>query len=262
MSKDSTLQVDSFNVARPSTFRRDHWPSRQVATTLFKSSKFYQAWDPRVLEKWLEYGLRDLPTSLYPDPMINNYSAKPVTLTTTKHQEVFSFYRPVYSPRSTDENPKEREERLIDLDTSIPGVYHFYRPEMVHVYNNLPFLRPSVLFIFGGKSEVSPARRQKAIVGLTGTGLGGSGGAKAGRVKAEVFEDAGHLIAMEHVQRTADTIGSWFGTEMERWRENEKKQQALWDGKTIREKSTISDMWKEKIGGPPRKPELGVGTKL
>ena len=93
--------------ASASAFRRDRWPSRKVAETSFKRSKFYQTWDPRVLDRWIKYGLRELPTKIYPDPqpmpaatgstvtpeptvtpnVTANYEEKEVTLTTTKHQD-------------------------------------------------------------------------------------------------------------------------------------------------------------------------------
>ncbi|KAH8736089.1 hypothetical protein BGZ61DRAFT_472454 [Ilyonectria robusta] len=34
---------------------------------MFKKSKLYQSWDPRVLDAWVRYGLRELPTDLYPN---------------------------------------------------------------------------------------------------------------------------------------------------------------------------------------------------
>lgn len=33
-----------------STPRRDFWPTREAAVARFKGSKFYQAWDSRVLD--------------------------------------------------------------------------------------------------------------------------------------------------------------------------------------------------------------------
>src|SRR5690348_15148828 len=50
-----------------STFRRDLWPTREAAIASFKSSPFYQVWDPRVLKAWNEYGIRETPTLLYPN---------------------------------------------------------------------------------------------------------------------------------------------------------------------------------------------------
>ncbi|KAJ6267258.1 hypothetical protein PSV08DRAFT_380858 [Bipolaris maydis] len=61
--------------------RRDEWPK----------------WDERVLQRWLQYGLRNLPTAVYPRHIQvagteahvthEDASADTVTLTTTKHQE-------------------------------------------------------------------------------------------------------------------------------------------------------------------------------
>ena len=47
-------------IAAASSVRRDRWPSRKVAAESFKKSKFYQTWDPRVLDRWIKYGLREL----------------------------------------------------------------------------------------------------------------------------------------------------------------------------------------------------------
>ncbi|KAJ5022949.1 hypothetical protein J3E73DRAFT_400179 [Bipolaris maydis] len=70
--------------------RRDEWPK----------------WDERVLQRWLQYGLRNLPTAVYPRHIQvagteahvthEDASADTVTLTTTKHQEVFTFLRPTF----------------------------------------------------------------------------------------------------------------------------------------------------------------------
>ena len=56
----------NFAPARLSAKRRDRWPSREAAAASFKRSKFYQTWDPRVLDLWIKYGLRNLPTLVYP----------------------------------------------------------------------------------------------------------------------------------------------------------------------------------------------------
>lgn len=52
--------------AEASIYRRDVWQSRAEAVQKFNSNPFYQAWDKRVLEKWTQYGLRELPTLVYP----------------------------------------------------------------------------------------------------------------------------------------------------------------------------------------------------
>src|SRR5438034_10972636 len=49
-----------------SSYRRDLWPSRKAAEDAMRQSSFYQRWDPRVFARWIHYGLRDLPTAIYP----------------------------------------------------------------------------------------------------------------------------------------------------------------------------------------------------
>jgi hypothetical protein len=80
------------NAAMMSTYRRDLWLSREAAATAFRKSKFFQAWDSRVLDKYIEFGLRQVPTALYPDG-VNGATLSPgaVTLATSKHQEAWNY---------------------------------------------------------------------------------------------------------------------------------------------------------------------------
>ncbi|EAQ82891.1 hypothetical protein CHGG_11067 [Chaetomium globosum CBS 148.51] len=110
--------------AAASTNRRDIWDSRAAAAARFAKSPFYRAWDPRVLDLWVRHGLRALPTELYPYPPgaartsptattpNPNATDPPVTLTTTKHQELFTFLRPTYLPHRD----------LRDFDPSLLGL--------------------------------------------------------------------------------------------------------------------------------------------
>ncbi|KAG8983893.1 hypothetical protein FRB90_005672, partial [Tulasnella sp. 427] len=45
--------------------RRDVWPSREAALKDFKSSRGYKNWDPRMIELFVQYALRDHPASRY-----------------------------------------------------------------------------------------------------------------------------------------------------------------------------------------------------
>ncbi|EWC48360.1 hypothetical protein DRE_02129 [Drechslerella stenobrocha 248] len=81
------------NPAQASAKRRDIWPSRDAAAAFFKSRPFYQRWDPEVLDLHLQAGLRGVPTAVYPDVSAVEGGSAAVTLTTTKHQEVFTFWR-------------------------------------------------------------------------------------------------------------------------------------------------------------------------
>jgi len=47
--------------------RRDIWGSREEAQIYFKKRVPWRSWDPRVLDKYVRYGLRELPTALIPN---------------------------------------------------------------------------------------------------------------------------------------------------------------------------------------------------
>ncbi|KAM0547514.1 hypothetical protein ACHAPJ_010387 [Fusarium lateritium] len=233
------IQVPNGSVlpALASTPRRDIWPSEKEAAERFRGSKFFQSWDPRVLDRWIKYGLRQLPTELHP----SQDNDERVTLTTTKHQELLNFLRPTYreipGEEYVDKDPSADEE--------YPG-YPFYRPEPLQVFQRLPELRPSVLYIFGEKSELSPVDERQAKMARTGTGVGGSGGAAAGRVKEAVL-DCGHLVAMERVEQCADAITEFLGAELEQWRQEEAEYDKYWNKKSRREQITIDDKWAERV---------------
>lgn len=250
------------NLPRLSTFRRDIWPSRAEAAASLKKNKFYRSWDPRVLDRWIEYGLRDVPTAIHPDtPAIQRSGSRindiPVTLSTNKHQEVFTFVRPNFE--GLDEQGEQIVKRLThaDLDLTQIGTYPFYAPELKKIYDNLPHLRPGALYIFGGQSPLSPPEWRKQKIDRTGTGVGGSGGAVEGRVKEVVFEDAGHLLPMEIVQNVADAIGGWAVEELKRWRRLEKEWQVKWEAKSKEERMMITEEWSNKVGGDPKGPGSG-----
>lgn len=242
---------------RASAFRRDHWPSRVEAASSFKKSKFYQSWDPRVLDLWIKYGLRSLPTAMYPkehdDSDRSENDSSPVSLTTTKHQEVFTFLRPNFD--GVDANGKLIVNRRThpDLDPAAPDTHPFYRPEAPAVLSDLPRLRPGALYIFGGQSELSPPDLRKQKMERTGTGVGGSGGAEADRVREVLFEDVGHLIPMEAVARCAAAAGEWLTGDIKRWRGEEAEFKREWEAKERRAKYTINEEWKKNLGGDPRR---------
>ncbi|RMD41644.1 hypothetical protein DV735_g3482, partial [Chaetothyriales sp. CBS 134920] len=238
---DPVIQVPNGSIepAVLSTPRRDLWPSKEAAVEKFKKSKFYQSWDTRVLDRWIEYGLRRTPTELYP---AEGDDDQRVTLTTSKHQELFTFLKPTYLGDPTDRFP--------DLDPAadleFPG-YPFYRAEPAQVFKRLPEMRPSVLYIFGGKSSLSPERERKAKMEQTGTGVGGSGGAGAGRVQEVVLQDCGHLVAMQDVNSCADAIALFLEQELGLWKSEKKAFDDFWSKKPRRERITIDERWAKEV---------------
>ncbi|PSN72778.1 alpha/beta-hydrolase [Corynespora cassiicola Philippines] len=275
-----------------SAMRRDRWPSREEAAKSMLRNKFYQAWDPRVFDRWVKYGLRDLPTPLYsksaatPGPLPAAISSEPtitptppqakeVTLTTTKHQEVMTFLRANFPVRPGDKEPSSSEYSLAnptainrrthpDL-TPLPDVQSpFYRGESVMVFRQLPHVRPSVFYVFGSLSFLTNDEIIAEKLEVTGSGVGGSGGAKEGRVSCVTVQDAGHLIPMEKVEESAEHISMWIGKEIERWREGERLTEEEWNGREGYERSLMPERFVEELNkaAPKRKPNGNGTSKL
>ncbi|KKY21967.1 putative toxin biosynthesis [Phaeomoniella chlamydospora] len=233
--------------AQLSNFRREIWPSRSAAATSFQKSKFFQAWDPRVLERWIQFGLRDLPTLKHPSTSASPDKGAGVTLTTTRDQEVFTFARPNYSAYGLHpSNPPARETHA-DLDPKTPTIYPFYRPEGPNTFDQLPHLRPPVLYIFGETSAMSTPSLIESRLLITGTGVGGSGGRPLSRVQSTVIKDAGHLVAMEKVRETADEATKWLESELNSWKASEDQFRREWSATPENEKRYVDKKWNDMI---------------
>ncbi|GLA03056.1 hypothetical protein AnigIFM60653_002652 [Aspergillus niger] len=189
------------NPALPASVRRDLWPNAESAKASL--SKGLRNWDPRTRERYLQYGLRKVPTALY-HPSDPNVGPEAVTLRTTKHQEAWSF--------STMNLESEHLDRLLlpDWDSERERPYLFSRPECWSAMRNLPFLRPSVLWVFGEKSFLSLPDAQDVKMRVTGTGVGGSGGVQIGAVEKAVLVDGSHTLVFENVGWCAETAAGWI----------------------------------------------------
>ncbi|KAL7810165.1 alpha/beta-hydrolase [Trichoderma gracile] len=243
-----------------SAVRRDTWPSREAAAAAFRSKAFYQSWDPRVLDLFIRYGLRDISpsssSSSSPSSSSSSSSSSrtPVGLTTTKHQEVFTFVRPLWPALDPSTNLLTNPSLApdADIDPNTPFALPFYRPEGNNTAARLPHLRPPVLYVFGAKSDVSPPHLIREKLETTGVGVGGSGGAKAGRVKHVAHPQAGHLVPLEEPAFCAAAAAGWIRTEMDRWWDEEKEYEQ-WTKKPLEGKSTIDDEFKKRLALPNRK---------
>ncbi|OTB09602.1 hypothetical protein M426DRAFT_82455 [Hypoxylon sp. CI-4A] len=259
---DPTITTFSFqrngpgkSAARASAFRRETWPSRDAAAESFRRSAFYRTWDPRVLECWIAHALRDTPTALFPAA---GNDADKATLRTTKHQEVFTFFRPLWPHVNRTKGTVDRDgapdfdPEMQDRIAADPSAYFFpfYRSEGPSILKQLPHVRPSVLWVFGGESDLGTPDARKLKTEACGSGGGGSGGLAAGRVRSVVFEERGHLFPMELPAECARHASEWIGSEMNRWREKEREYEE-WTKLPVEERMTLSSEFLDNVGRPP-----------
>ena len=226
-----------------SSMRPDLWPSREAAEKAFKSVKQFQLWDPRVLPRWLKYGLRDTPTLVYP-------KADQITLTTTKANESWSYARSAFEPLppyATKENYMTDRMRIKypEMGNTILQTWPFHRHEAAQVYADLPRIRPDCLFMFPAKGPMTTAEAMDDKVGRTGVGVGGNGGEKFGRVKKIIMNDVGHLAPFEKPALCAEIIGEWLGKDLNEWEERRRFERENRDDKSV-SKTALSDEWISK----------------
>ncbi len=109
----------------------------------------------------------------------------------------------------------------------------------------------------------APLRHAKPRWTTQASGSAAPAGAAEDRVKSVIFEDIGHLIAMEATERTADHASEWVGGELERWRKDEEEHERTWTkGKTLVEKQRVDEEWKRQMGGPYERPKKMGEAKL
>ena len=230
--------------------RRETWPSREEAAKSFAKSPFYKSWDPRVLNAWVTHGLTDVDSS---------GASKEVTLTTTKHQEVFTFLRPTW--KAFDERGEQLVDRTrapdLDLENNFP-VYPFCRPEPSLTLSRMRNIRPSVFYVLGEKSNLSHPPTIASRLRQTGAGTGGSGGIQFGRVKQVMLPGLGHLVAMEAPGECARLGAEWIEKEVTRWREGEAREFEEWRGRRKEEKTMLTEEWAKYLKVQQRAPKAKI----
>lgn len=244
-------------------YRRDVWPSRQAAAKAYAKTPMFASWDARVFHRMMQYGLRELPTALYPADSVSSTSTTPasvsqtppeipVTLTSTKHQEVWSLIRPNYNHRDPVTG-RITIDRSTHADCDPLAAYiPLYRPEARATFPRLPSLRPSVLFLLGSDTQVKLDELREGIK-VTGTGVGGSGGMLAGMVEEFTFPRKGHLFCFEAVGETAEHCAAWLGKESKRWKAEEEKWRKSRAGRTRKDDLMIDEGFRS-IVKPPAMP--------
>nr|POE94818.1 hypothetical protein CFP56_74526 [Quercus suber] len=98
----------------------------------------------------------------------------------------------------------------------------------------------------------------------TGTGVGGSGGVRMGRV-SETLLDTGHLVAFEQPAECAEASAVFIADELRRWEAEERERNKRWYSLSRPERVQMNDRWRHHLGISPKQGTLRPGkpgTKL
>lgn len=223
------------------SLRKDYWLSKSLFEKSISRSPFFESWDPRVLQLYLKYTIRQVPTHLYP----SNENKDAVTLTTTKHQESWTYFRTNFEPLSQE--PKAGKEEYLLHPEKIDDEYIFGRPEAVIESLDLPRLRPRVLWIYSQKSPINHRAIRTEILATTGIGNGGSGGATADKVEEILVPGAAHLLPFEQPNICADILGSWMGRMASIYFEEAKLLASYNSRRSERNMSVLSKEWMDAV---------------
>ncbi|CAI7662032.1 unnamed protein product [Penicillium glandicola] len=232
--------------------RQDTWPSRSAAIETAK--KTHKRWDSRVFERWTQNGYRKLPTIIYPqidthDDQGTNPDDPPVTLASTKYQEVTQYIRPNFAghkPLGQEElNPGPPHDPLTQPDVIGPThkISPFYKSEAVVAWKLLDHVRPSILYVLGDRSPIQTDFIRAELLRRTGAGVGGSGGVKSSQVKEVIIKGSGHQVPLEKVKETASAIAEWISLVLQRWREDEMRVAQGWQDQSARDRLSMSAGW-------------------
>ncbi|KAH7402718.1 Alpha/beta hydrolase family-domain-containing protein [Pyrenochaeta sp. MPI-SDFR-AT-0127] len=221
------------NAALFSSVRRDKWGSRAKAEAQISKNGFFESMDPRALNLFLAYALKDTPDG-------------GVTLSTPKAQEAWSYVRSNFHPLSEETPEGRQKERLLNPDTepfSGGSKLVTMRPEMLPICEALPQLRPRTLFLYGEYSYINFDEARERHIAETGNGRGGNGGVSEGGVEETVLEDCGHLCVFEQPTLIAKDISKWLGKETVRWRQEKEFWDTVDTGKSKNQRAELSDKW-------------------
>ncbi|CAI6073450.1 unnamed protein product [Clonostachys chloroleuca] len=125
-----------------------------------------------------------------------------VALTAFKRQ-LFTFDRPTYRNIAGEHYP----DKDPIVDEEYPW-YPIYRPEPLHVFQRLPEIRLSVLYIFGESSKLSPVQERE-----------------------NKMAHCGHLVPMGKVGECTAAITHFLGIELDRWKTGERRVSNVLEGK-------------------------------
>jgi hypothetical protein len=262
---ENPSKMSGFPQAKFTSIKEDLWPSKALADSAIRSNPFFRPWDARSIDRFLSYGLRPVPTLVY--PVSATVPSSSVTLTTTKAQEAWTYLRFNATPQAG--NDKKYREFFLGKDLSrVSGdghlnsrVYVTTCPSAALAFELLPYVRPSILYVFGEKSHINRPARRNDKLSITGTGTGGNGGVVEGRVEGHVIQGSSHMVPLEKVEETAKVLSTWLAKQIQAF-ECEKRFHDEYDsGKSENDQTKLSEKWMDFMQKPagtlrPTKPNL------
>lgn len=81
----------------------------------------------------------------------------------------------------------------------------------------------------------------------TGTGIGGSGGAKFGRVESAIVKEGDHLLPFERVQECASLLAPWFEKQIQDFKLMEQFLQEHDSGRSEQDMKRVSKLWSKNV---------------
>jgi hypothetical protein len=247
--------------------RRDTWPSKSAA--IQAARKIYKRWDSRVLERWNEYGIRHLKASDHPqNDAESSENDRPVTLTSSKYQEVLYYLRPNALGKVPLKEGDAKENTAYDplFHPDIIGSAYetspFYRSEGPIAWKMTKHIRPSLLYVFGDNSPISTPETREGLLKRTGVGFGGSGGTNHSKVKGVVLKGAGHTAPLEMVVETASAIGPWLARALEQWQGDQFRIEQKWTNRSAEDRLKASAEWVPVLEGLLKPDEQKRSSRL
>lgn len=217
--------------------RKPAFSTRNEAEAELVKAHTASTWDKRTIARLKRYGVYE----------VDNHGTPEWRPTTSKDQiaTLVSRFNPDrigLGPGGINDVTLEQRKEIPDSDPAAWNPGPFYRPELKGSWDLLPHMRPRVLYVNGGKSPVfgRPSTRDERAR-ITGTGLGGNGGAKLGAVKQIILDDGEHTMVFDqHLHKVAQHIADWMTEESNRWLVDVKKSTENNSTKDLAEKQAVS----------------------
>lgn len=126
----------------------------------------------------------------------------------------------------------------------------FLRSESRTCLKFLPHLRPSCLYLYGADSVGAVPSEREYKLSVTGTGWGGSGGVRLGKVEEYCVPGANHFVCLERdmIGPCAEKMAEWLAKAVPEWLEGEASSfGAEWRDADPGGRQTLSRQWLEEM---------------